>query len=698
MENQVVHGVLLIVGLLSIGVFSSIVLKRINFPYTIGLVVIGCVLGFLSYNYNFFEIFMSPELSPEIILYLILPVLIFEAAMNIDFAILRRNLVPIFLLAVFGLLISAFVVGAGVSFLTSLSFMGALVFGALISATDPVAVIALFNEIGAPKRLVTLIDGESIFNDATAIVLFEIVLFSALHPDAPLNLFSAGAEFFIILCGGVLVGVCFGVIGLFVNNLGKDNLLIQVTISVIIAYLSFVISDHFCHFSGVMSTLAAGLIMRAGAEKTIKRSNIVTLEHFWEYFSFIANSIVFLLLGLTEIHIFRSTHNIIDVIKMTLCMIPVVIAARGLCIYLIIPLYNRLNSKHAFNKISSGYQFILFWGGLRGAVPVALVLAIPESFPHRDMIIQFTFAFILFTLLFQGTTIKWMMNRLGIRPEVNEFGDRVVENHSFDFKNEGLAHLITNALRDMFDDEGYLVRDKSTLDGAAYLMNRGKMMLYIEQLGGRIVLTAEHENVTYFKRVLYETLLDFDKSVIAIKDITNPDKMNDLIADDDCKDDGNNKLSFNIMRYISKDRIVMNIDSRKKDDIIFELVKGVVECGAVDQKDFAGVLSDVLEREKTMTTALGDNVAMPHARKCAYVKNITVLIACVREGVDFDAVDSKPVNIFVLILSPKDAVDPHVQVLAAMSKILIKKENRDLLLKSDSPEELYMHIEEIAKL
>jgi len=694
MENHIVHGVLLIMGLLSVGVFSSILLKKINFPYTIGLVVVGCLLGLLSYNYTFFEIFISPELSPEIILYLILPVLIFEAAMNIDFAILRRNLVPIFLLSVFGLLISTFVVGIGVSAFTSLSFIGALVFGALISATDPVAVIALFNEIGAPKRLVTLIDGESIFNDATAIVLFEILLLSALTPAFSFNLFSAGMDFFIILCGGVLVGTFIGASGLFINNLSKNNLLLQITVSVIMAYLSFIISDHFCHFSGVMSTLAAGLIMRAGAEKTIKRSNIVTLEHFWEYFSFIANSIVFLLLGLTEIHIFRSTHNIVSVIKMTLCMIPVVLIARVACIYLIIPLYNKINSNNSIKKIPAGYQLVLFWGGLRGAVPVALVMAIPDSFPHRDMIIQFTFAFILFTLLFQGTTIKWLMNKLGIRPEVNEFGDRIVENHSFDFDNEGLALLITNALRGMFNDEGYLIRDKSTLDGAAYLMNRGGIMLYIEQSGGRIILTAEQKNITYFKRVLYETLLDLDKSVVAIKNITNPEKMNDLIADTEGPAD---KLSFNIMRYISKDRIIMNIESRKKEDVIFELVKNLVDCGAIHQKDFAGVLSDVLEREKTMTTALGDNIAMPHARKCSYVKNITVLIASLREGIDFDAVDGLPVNIFVLILSPKDAVDPHVQLLAAMSKILISPENRQKLIASSNPEELYTYIEDIVK-
>ena len=694
MEEQIINGVLLITALLSISVFSSMLLKKIHFPYTIGLVVIGVVLGALSYNYGSFEIFKSPELSPEIILYIILPTLIFEAAMNIDFSVLRRNLVPILLLAVFGLLISAFVIGIGVSFFTTLSFMGALVFGALISATDPVAVIALFNEIGAPKRLVTLIDGESIFNDATAIVLFNIVIVMATVSGAKIDLLKSGMDFTVILIGGVVVGGVIGTVGSFVNNFGKDNLLRQTTVSVIMAYLSFIVADHFCHFSGVMSTLAAGLVMRAGAEKTIKRSNIVTLEHFWEYFSFIANSIVFLLLGLTEYHIFRNSENISGLIRMTLCVIPVVLIARLAGIYTLIPLYNRINIKDTMKKIPAGYQAVLFWGGLRGAVPVALVLAIPPDFVHRTLIIQFTFAFILFTLLFQGTTIKWLMDKLKIRPEANEFGDRVVEKHEFDFKSARLALLVTQALRDMFDDEAYFIRDKSTVDGAAYLMQRGKVMLFIEQVHGKVVLTAEHANLAYFKRVLFETLLDLNEAVTAIKDVADPAKMSDLLTD---KEDDDVKIHFNIMRYLAKERMVTKIKAKKKNDVIFELVSHLVNTGDIDKDDFAGVLNRVIEREESMTTGLGDSIAMPHARKCEFVKKMTVLVATAPDGIDFESIDGKPVKIFVLLLSPVDAAEPHVQLLAAMGKLLNDPANREKIIASQAPEELYSNIEMLVK-
>jgi CPA1 family monovalent cation:H+ antiporter len=694
MEEQIINGVLLIMALLSISVFSSMLLKKIHFPYTIGLVVIGLFLGLLSYHYGFFEIFKTPELSPGIILYLILPILIFEAAMNIDFAVLRRNIIPILLLAVFGLLISAFIIGIGVASFTVLGFMGALVFGALISATDPVAVIALFNEIGAPKRLVTLIDGESIFNDATAIVLFNLVIVIASVSGAKVNLFKSGMDFTIILLGGVLVGFIIGAIGSFVNNFGKDNLLRQTTVSVIMAYLSFVVSDHFLHFSGVMSTLAAGLVMRAGAEKTIKRSNIVTLEHFWEYFSFIANSIVFLLLGITEYHIFRNSENISGLLKMTFLVIPIVLFARLACIYILIPLYNFINKKDDMKKIPWGYQAVLFWGGLRGAVPVALVLAIPMDFPHRILIIQFTFAFILFTLLFQGTTIKWLMDKLNIRPEANEFGDRITEKHEFDFKCGRLALLIMQSLRDMFDDEAYFIRDKSTVDGAAYLMQSGKVMLFIEQDHNKIILTTEHANVSYFKRVLYETLLSLNQAVEAIKDAADLKKMKNLI--NDSKDD-QQKIHFNIMKYLSTEQMKINVNANKKDDIIFELLQYLVKSGDIKKDDFEGILRCVTEREASMTTGLGDGIAMPHARKCEFVKKLTVLIATAPDGKDFDSIDGKPVNIFVLILSPIDAVAPHVQVLATMGRIFNNLENRKKIISSKNPDELYHNIHEIVK-
>ncbi len=694
MEAQIANTVLLIVSFLSIAVFSSMILSKISFPYTIGLVLVGGILGVFSLYYDSLAMFRNVELSPGMILYIILPILIYDAAVNINANLLWKNIVPILLLAVFGLFISALTIGYGVSYITDLTLINALVFGALISATDPVAVIALFNEVGAPRRLTTLIDGESIFNDATAIVLFTIVVGIATGESAGgVSIAGAVMSFFSVLLGGVLVGAIIGIIGSFVSGLGRNNLLLQITVSLIIAYVSFVVSDYIFHFSGVMSTLVAGIIVTVRSEKTIKPSNVETLEHFWDYFSFVANSLVFLLLGVTEVNIFRNTKNMKEVITMMGYVIPIVIVARVFAIYVLIPLYNKFVKEN--NHISSAYQAILFWGGLRGAVPVALVLAIPESLPQRELIIHFTFGFILFTLLFQGTTIKALMNKLGVHPENSYFDDKEGVSEKFDFNNLGLAQLIMKALHDFFDEEGFFIKEKITTDGVDYLLKSRKTMFHVIQERGVVLLTTEPKDLSYFKTVLYEALLELDEAVESIKSITNPKKINELMKNDD-KLNSTEKISFDIMKYLSPYRMLVNVSSKSKTDIIRELVQQVVEVGAIPSDKFELILEDVINREKKMSTGLGGGVAIPHART-EYVFKIVVLLALVPQGIDFESIDGKPVNFLVLILSPKNESGPHLKVLSNISKLLSDETVRSELLKSKNPEELYNNIKSIVR-
>ena len=695
MENQIVSGVLVILSFLGIAVLFSILLKKIHFPYTIGLVLVGGILGFLSYHSQVMEIFKQITLSPDIILYIILPALVFDAAINIDYQVLYKNLVPILLLAVVGLLISAGVIGVGVSFFTTLPFIGALVFGALISATDPVAVIALFNEIGAPKRLTTLIDGESIFNDATAIVLFTIVMTTAVHPgSASINLLRASWNFTEVLLGGVIVGAIIGAAGSLINGFIKNDIILQITVSLIMAYLSFIASGYIFHFSGVMATLAAGIMMSASIEKTFKRSNIETIGHFWEYFSFIANSIVFLLLGLTEFHILKRNVTSNELV-MILYVIPVVLIARIIVIYTLIPLYNLVNRKKKKKQITSGFQAVLFWGGLRGAVPVALVLAIPQTFPHRNLIVHFTMGYILFTLLFQGTTIKALMKKLGIQPETSFFGDREVENNNYDFRGEGLAQLVMNKLRDLFDNEGFFIKEDSSVDMLEYLMKRGETMFQVLQEQSRISLTTEPKDVSYFKTVMYEALLELDTSLEEIKSATNPQKMKKLVESNK-KAPEDKKAGFQFLRYLSKDRLLLNIKANSKDAIITELVEHLVKVNAIPYTMFENVLREVLQREKNMTTALGNETAIPHSRS-AFVSKMIVLIALAPRGINFEAMDGKPVKIFILILSPRKETGPHLQMIATLSRILSDEDTRNELLASTSTDELYKKIENRAR-
>lgn len=690
MEEQIVSGIILIITFLTIAVFSSVILKRINFPYTIGLVLVGGLFGILAYNYDALSLMRGIELSPGLILYIILPTLIFDAAIDIDARTLFRNLVPILLLAVFGLLISAGIIGVGLSFTTPLSISGALVFGALISATDPVAVIALFKEIGAPRRLVTLIDGESLFNDATAIVLFTILMhaFSG-ENDGSVHFLTSVGQFLIVLTGGLAVGAIIGYLGSLMLRLEKQNLLLQITVSLIMAYVSFIVADHYLHVSGVMSTLAAGLVMRLQSEVTIKRSNIETLEHFWDYFSFVANSFVFLLLGLTEIKTFSDSGSFKGVFISFITVIPLVVIARAASIYLLIPLYNRLKGNDEKERISLPYQAILFWGGLRGAVPVALVLAIPLDFPHRELIVHFTLGYILFTLLVQGTTIKRLMNHLGIKPDKSDFENHEVVTREYPFGSAGLASLVVNGVRKLFEAEGFFIRVRGDQEVREYLMKRGNTALLISHCDNKICMTAEPQNITYLNTVLYETLLDLNGSVEAIKRAADPEKMKELVT----VETEHAELNFNVMQYLAAERMTVSLVSHDKESVLREMVQMLMHRGEINH--YEEVLAEIIERENSMSTGMGMEIAMPHA-KSDYVRKLTALIGISSHGVEFDALDGNPVKIFVMILSPKNDPGPHLQFLASMSKILANSETRDAIIAAQSTDELYRTIQSAA--
>jgi Na+/H+ antiporter len=690
MEEHIVNGIMMAIFILMIAVFSSIFLKKINFPYTIGLVVVGIIFGLLAFRLEFLAPFSKITLSPDLILYIILPTLIFDAAIDIDSSTLRKNIVPILLLAVLGLLLSTGVIGIGLSLLTPLSLIGALVFGALISATDPVAVVALFREIGAPKRLMTLIDGESLFNDATAIVLFTILITPFTSSSAEqITFIGAMIKFTIVLAGGLGVGIVIGILGAKTLNIEKDNLLLQITVSLLMAYISFIVADHFLKVSGVMSTLAAGLVFRSRAEIVIKRSNIETVEHFWDYFTFVANSFVFILLGLSEIHILRNSGSPLEVLITFISVTPVIIIARATGIYILIPLYNRLHKNSSF-PISLPYQTVLFWGGLRGAVPVALVLAIPVSFPSRELIIHYTMGFILFTLLVQGTTIKALMDKLNIKPDKSAFDDHKTLHRDYSFGTEKLAELILNGMRKMFEDEGFFIREQSSEDLTELLLKRGKMTLIIQHSATNLGITAEPNNIAYLNTVLYETILELKSSVDSLKDASNPENLQKLVE----VDKSETSLSFDIMQYIKPDLITAELVSNDKESVLKEMVAIFKHHEVIS--DFQLVFDEIMERENSMSTGMGMEIAMPHTRTDS-VSKLTALIGVCSEGVDFKALDGKNVKIFVMILSPKSDSGPHLQFLAAISKILINEDIREKIIESGSAAEIYRIIEEAVR-
>lgn len=407
-----------ILVLLLVACLAAIALKKFNFPYTVGLVIVGLVLSFLARNIEALEVVNTFRLSEELILFIFVPPLIFESALNMDSRLLLRNLAPVLVLAAPGLLISTAIVGTILAWLTPLSLGQALLFGSLVSATDPVAVIALFKELGAPKQLAILVEGESLFNDATAIVIFNIIFATIAAGAVGEDAIQQGAIAFLVsFVGGILVGAVFGYLMRYIMNLAQENSLILATITTISAYGAFLIAEEVFHVSPVMSVVSAGLVLGWYKSNRLEAETREYVGEFWEYAAFLANSLIFLLVGITasSFRFFEQLSQTQSLLTSLGITIVTVLLARAVVVFTLVPLVNLFRE----SKISFSYQLVSYWGGLRGAVCLALALSIDPEFPNRDLIVILTLGIALFTLLIPGTTVGKLIQNLQLnRPSI----------------------------------------------------------------------------------------------------------------------------------------------------------------------------------------------------------------------------------------------------------------------------------------
>ncbi len=383
----------LIIELLLIASLVAIVVRRLHIPYTVALVVVGLFLTTQS-PLNF-------ELTPELILALFVPPLVFEAAFHLNLNELRRNLTSILIMAVPGVLLTTLIVGGIVSFGTGLALPVALVFGSLVAATDPVAVVSLFRLLGVPKRLSVLVEGESLLNDGTALVLFNLML--AIVITGEFNLLSGVVDFFKVAVGGIMLGLLLGwVISRLISKI--DDYLIEITLTTVLAYGSYLLAEQM-HFSGVLAVVAAGLITGSLGPQGMSPTTRIVLYNFWEYITFLVNSLVFLLIGL-DVDIwalFQSWQPIV-------WSIGAVLIARIIVVYGLGWITNRISE-----PVSLRWRHVIAWGGLRGAFCLALALSLPATFgDDRFLLRTMAFGVALFTLLIQATTMKPLVRKLGI--------------------------------------------------------------------------------------------------------------------------------------------------------------------------------------------------------------------------------------------------------------------------------------------
>jgi len=383
----------LTIGLLVVISLVAIVVRRLRVPYTVALVIVGLAISFVRP--------IEFQLTPELILALFVPPLVFEAAFHLSLAELRRNLPHVLILAVPGVMVKTFIVGVIVSMSTPLSLPIALTFGALVSATDPVAVVALFRTLNAPKRLAVLVEGESLLNDGTAIVIFNLMLSIAL--TGQVDVLASSLDFVRVTAGGVAVGVTLGwLIDQFIARV--DDHLVEMTLTTVLAFGAYLLAEEL-HFSGVLAVVAGGLMCGNIGSRRMSPTTLIILSNLWEYIAFLANSLVFLLIGL-QVHI----TTLIAAWQPILVAILAVIAARAVVVYGL----GRLVSRW-IEPMPMRWLHILSWGGLRGAISLALALSLPIDLrADRELMTAMAFGVVLFTLFVQGTTIRPLLGRLGI--------------------------------------------------------------------------------------------------------------------------------------------------------------------------------------------------------------------------------------------------------------------------------------------
>lgn len=372
----------------------AMVTRRLRVPYALGLVVVGLVIGLP-------RLLPQAHLDPHVLFTIFLPPLLFEAAINLRTDALRADWKPIAALALLGTLIATFVSGGLAAWLLGLPLAVALVFGALMAPTDPISVMAILKRLGVDHRLALITEAESLFNDGVAVVLFSVLLAIAL--GGTLGPLEGVARFLLVVLGGAGIGLLIGAFASWVTHAFNDHLL-EITLTTIVAFGAYMCAEA-AHVSGVVAVVAAGLVvgnwgMRTGMSPTTR----LAVNSFWEYAAFAGNSLVFLLVGIEAAYgEWWAKWPLVA----GACV--VVLAGRAAAVYLVAPGLGALGT-----PVPLAWRHLLVWGGLRGALSMALALGLPANLPYRSELIAMTFGVVLFSLLVQGLTVGSLASRLGL--------------------------------------------------------------------------------------------------------------------------------------------------------------------------------------------------------------------------------------------------------------------------------------------
>ena len=412
-----------IFGLLLVAAATHPAAERLGIRFPIALVLVGIVIAKLADSgIQILLPIAQLDVPASVIFFVFLPTMVFESALNMNTRDLRENLGPVLTLAIPGLLLSTLICGAlihvGAPLVhAALSWPEALLLGSILSATDTVGVSDLFKQIGAPKRLMVLVEGESLFNDATTIAISRVLLGLLLAGSAGLSaegLAFAVWNFGLVFAGGIAVGWGAAVIvGLILGWV--ENAFVEISLTTVLAYLCFILAERTLSLSGVMAALSAGLLIGGWGKAKISPAVTKQLEDQWGYLADVVNALLFLVVGLRV-----DPSALMAVLPLLALAVGAMLLARAASVYGLMPVVGKLLGAE---PVGRRYQTVIFWGGLRGGICLAIALSLP-AIPGKDTVfIPIAMGAVLFTLLVQGLTTERLVRRL--RLDVPPLSDRV---------------------------------------------------------------------------------------------------------------------------------------------------------------------------------------------------------------------------------------------------------------------------------
>ena len=386
------------------GAILAMLAWRLGVPYAAAL-----VLGGLAVEES--HLIALPQLDPRVLLLVFLPPLLFDAAFRLDERELRVVARQVLMLAVPGTVATAAIVGIVLVLVLHLPVTEALLFGSIVSATDPVSVVGVFRNVNAPSRLEVIVEGESLINDGVAITLYTVTI--GLATAGTVDVSGALGLFARQVIGGVLVGALLGVVFSRLTAIVDDHL-IEMTLSSALAYGSYLAAQSL-DMSGALACVAAGLIHGSyGREVGMTERTRRLLDDLWEYFGFVVNALVFLLVGFTA-----NLASLVAAAGQVLVGIAVVFASRVIVVsgapLLLVVLRRHVRLARRLQPVTArAERAVLIWGGLRGALTITLALALPPQFPERQLMVAMAFGVVLFSLLVQGVTLSLLVQRTGL--------------------------------------------------------------------------------------------------------------------------------------------------------------------------------------------------------------------------------------------------------------------------------------------